>query len=79
MLDFDFTPAISTNDMMMLNARDLVGQVSIGCVRGAHQTVIRQEFQGAVNSRLGNAGQFLDGFFVYGGGGKMSPFVAKDM
>jgi hypothetical protein len=79
MFYFNFTAAGTADDVMVLDPRDLVSEMSARGMGGPHQTVIGKEFEGAVNSRFCETGRFPDGFFVDLGWGEMLSFVVKDM
>ena len=79
MFDLDFATAISAEYMMVVIPRDLVGQMSIGCIRGAYHGEIRQEFEGSIHRWLGETRKFQAGFFINFRRREMRPFMMKHM
>lgn len=59
MLDLDFATTDAANNVVVIVTGDLVTQMSIAGLRGAHKTVLRQEFERTIHGRLGETWQLL--------------------
>lgn len=79
MFDFDFTTTQSTQDVMMILPRDLVGEMSIPHMGWTRQSVLDQELQRPVYGRLGDARQLAPGFFEYFTRRKMAARMMQNM
>ncbi|HLE92070.1 MAG TPA: hypothetical protein VI753_13050 [Anaerolineales bacterium] len=73
MFNFNFTAADPANDMVMVFACDLIGQVAAAGMRRVRKSVSREEFEGTIYSRFREPRKVAFGLFVDFGGGKMRP------
>ena len=60
MLDFDFAAAGPADQVMVVIPRNLIGEMSVAAMRGPHETVFCEKFEGAVDGRLCDTGKFLN-------------------
>lgn len=74
-----FLTAFTADQMVVILFGDLVDQVPAAHVGGARQPVFCQEFQGAVDGRLGQSGQRLAGSLVDLGRWQVSIRMVKDV
>ena len=64
MLNFNFAATDPANQMVMIFARYLIGQVTMAAMRWTYQSVLCQEFESSLNGRLGQARQLAAGLFI---------------
>lgn len=69
MFHFGLTAADAANQVVMVIARDLIGEMAIPSMRGADQSDSGEELQRSIDGGLGNARKFLPGQFVHFTGG----------
>jgi len=79
MFNFYLTATDPANDMMMIIARDLIGQVAVAGMGWTCQPVSRQEFQCTIDSGFRQPRKIPLCLFIDFGGGKMRPGMMEHM